>query len=342
MKKTYYSLFLVFIFGVCFSSVKAQVYWYESFGSYNSGTPLDGQGNWIIQNNPTAGFMVQSASPLTMGALLTDNNYMTGGFNWDAAGVNIPIPDGSAFKTNHLCDLYPTVIGYKAGSTNELWFSMLVRADGEDNFVGAFHGGGGPTPWWNNTWDLAIMRKAWSHQWGVVVGGNQLFSSTTSDVGTTALVVAKIEFQTDGTIISLFINPILGTPPSSPDITAKSTTSFGFNAMQFYPGFNANAYSMDEIRIGETYADVTPSETSLIDENYQNKLFVYTFDNKINVDLSYLNEDCIIELINIKGIIIKSVQSTGGKKVIFNSLSKGIYMVNVLYSNKVISNKVIL
>jgi hypothetical protein len=80
--------------------------------------------------------------------------------------------------------------------------------------------------------------------------------------GETAFMVLKAQFLAGNDIYSLYVNPVLdGSEPALPSVVKTDFdpanpligTTFIFN--------NYGYYTIDEIRVGTTYADVTPSKT---------------------------------------------------------------------------------
>lgn len=342
--KTLYSFFSFSLLCVLLTSASAQLYWSDSFGSYASGTPLHNKGRWVIQNEPLTGYMVQSASPLIYTNLLSDANYATGGNSFFAAGVSFPIEEGSSLYTNHVSDLDPTKVGYKTGSSNVLWYSMLVRADGIDNFVASFHGRGGQFAWWNDTWNLGIIRGAWSHEWGIIINNDErIFSSSTSENGAVALIVLKFQFETDGVVINLYVNPTPGTEPATPAVSGKTTSITGFTSVQQYIGFNENAYSIDEVRLGETYASVTPNDTSTrVTKTFEKNPVIYSNQGNIVADLSDIADNCTLDVFDMKGVLMKNFNIKGKSKVKIPNIKNGIYLVKVTNGMKIFTTRIIL
>jgi len=342
--KTFYSNLIV-VFLVLFSTTASgQLYWSDSFGSYASGDPLNGSGTWHVQESPTVGYLIQSATPLTYPSLQSNTNYAIGGYNYWASGVTLPLTEGSPLVTNHISDADPGLIGYKSGSSNVLWFSELVRADANDYCIIDFHSRGGEFAWWVDTWQLGIMRNAGSHAWGIIINNDERqFSSVTTEVGEVTLVVAKLEFATDGITISLYINPTPGVEPTTPAISGKTTLVSGIVGIQHYMGFNANEYSWDEVRLGETYADVTPTTTATkITKTVDPNLNVYATDGKIIADLSNIKGNLKMQLFDTKGLLVKSVDVVGGgSETIMNYTQKGLYLIKVSNATQTLTNKVV-
>ena len=98
-------------------------------------------------------------------------------------------------------------------------------------------------------------------------GGTPTQTYTTDyPVGTTVLVVVKLNTTTSPYTADLFINPVPGAAEPAPTVTNNSgtqTTFTGFGAVFFRQAGNTTSgtgnLEIDEIRAGSTWADVTPS-----------------------------------------------------------------------------------
>lgn len=342
MKKFY----VLLTFNLClilFSAANAQLYWNDSFGSYTSGSPLNGNGRWAVQESPTTGYMIQSASPLVYNNLMSDPNYAIGGNNYWSSGVSFPLEEGSALYTNHVSDANASLIGYKAGSSNVLWFSQLVRVDNNDYLITDFHGRGGSFAWWVDQWNLGIMRHASTHQWGIIINNDdRQFSNITTEVGEVTLIVAKFLFETDGITISLYVNPTPGVEPTSPAISGKSTVISGFCSVQQYLGFATDKYSLDEIRLGETYASVTPLDSSTkVAGISEKKPVVYVKQGQVFADLSSFEGRYAIQIYNLQGMLMKNDVVLGNKNVRVADLQKGSYLVRLSQGKENYTTKII-
>jgi hypothetical protein len=148
-------------------------------------------------------------------------------------------------------------------SNDELWVSFLARRDhasgvarlalcqsgitwvGQGRAVTVFDSGG--------MWALELMGDT----------NMQIITSVPSTVGQTFLMVLRIRFAgvLASNIVDLFINPTeLGdTPPTVPTATLMTTSNlFKFARIHWYPGSQPNYASLDEFRLGLSYAAVTP------------------------------------------------------------------------------------
>ena len=86
-------------------------------------------------------------------------------------------------------------------------------------------------------------------------GSNQIASTAPVVVGQVSLLVVKAQFTDAVDRFTLYVNPQVGAPEPATGIV-KEDSSFGqLPAVQLY---SSGAFSLDEIRIGDTFASVTP------------------------------------------------------------------------------------
>ncbi|MGH7858843.1 MAG: hypothetical protein ACREQY_16065, partial [Candidatus Binatia bacterium] len=89
-------------------------------------------------------------------------------------------------------------------------------------------------------------------------GAGQVASGVDAVVGETALVVIKAEFDPGIDTFTLYMNPVPGEPePASGAVKSDSNAGI-VRGLTIY---STGAFSIDEIRVGETFADVTPSNS---------------------------------------------------------------------------------
>jgi hypothetical protein len=146
-----------------------------------------------------------------------------------------------------------------AGSTN--FWSVLIRPDnlGTQTGLGTTNGGfilqifssGGAG-------DLSVGKSGDNAHWGLENGTQNIssFSSVSAVSNQTVLLVLEEDFTAGADTFKLFVNPSSSTEPAVPNATLSydigTQNGFGINT------FNGALASFDEIRIGTTYADVTP------------------------------------------------------------------------------------
>jgi hypothetical protein len=146
------------------------------------------------------------------------------------------------------------------------WLSLLARRAGNDiqraaSFQIATN---------NNSERLAVGKGTISvtppGTWSFLHGGdvsNSSFSTNACDV-TTFLVIRLDHNPAGNDDAYLFVNPVLSSEPALSDaaINYPGTAEYGFTSVRLFVGYSSpTSYAelaVDEIRIGESYADVTP------------------------------------------------------------------------------------
>jgi hypothetical protein len=71
----------------------------------------------------------------------------------------------------------------------------------------------------------------------------------------------KLDYTAAGDNVSIFINPALGLQPVSPSFVFTNVGDMSFDGLSF-ASFIGPTNSVDEIRLGTTYADVTPTASA--------------------------------------------------------------------------------
>ena len=86
-------------------------------------------------------------------------------------------------------------------------------------------------------------------------GGGQVASGVPAAVGETTFLVVKADFRSGSDVFTLFLNPTPGAPEPASGVVKTSAvgTASGFTL------YSTGAFSIDELRLGTTYADVTPA-----------------------------------------------------------------------------------
>lgn len=233
---------------------------------------------WTVQNyspDYRIGYRIAETSPLGFGRLSTRGNYASGGRLYETASRALDVP--GALAGFDVPGSNPPMVG-RAGRT--LWFSVLLRKDSarlsDDgpwvNFVtdtyawnfGAARlsiGSFGAAALHNGvpSWSIAVLRPDGT---APVV----LPSSTPVVRGQAVLLVARLRFGVPSSV-ELFVNPPIlgGRAPEHPDIRWESETTnqaIAFRTLGFYAGPSTSPAtpdaSLDELRLGDSYAAVTP------------------------------------------------------------------------------------
>ncbi len=262
-------------------SARADVGIYEGF-TYAAGTSIDGANNaddigfgsrnWEDQGDPTQdGFDTVVAGSLSFGMLQTSGNRLVS---------TAPVSTGSTVQRR--TDTYLASGDIVDGQT--LWASWLVRLDA-GNVNGDTNGLMYFTPSGNDELFVGIRHDDADKKFALYdttnTMGESSLSSTSLTLGQTYFLVLSITFyestdidpSTSGKFeeeVSLFINPTPGL--SAPDVAAaaslntldisrSNTSNLGQSRIfriGFLSGGTGEEWSLDEIRIGDTYGDVSP------------------------------------------------------------------------------------
>jgi len=230
-----------------------QVIAYEGF-NYASGTNLNGLNGgsgWAnAWSEPSFGTgnpddnipeTIQAGS-LTFGSLVTSGNrVVTGGrFSYDIRNLGTAL--GTAGTTRYASFLIRRDTTGPDPTNNGPDFGGLVFGD-ENNPNSLFVGkpGGGTVA------NFALENGN---------GSNQVASSRPETLGTTALLVVRFDFTAANDTFRLYVNPTPGaTEPSVADALKNDLNIGTFVGVSISTGALAN-WSVDEIRLGNTFADV--------------------------------------------------------------------------------------
>jgi len=102
-----------------------------------------------------------------------------------------------------------------------------------------------------------------------VGGSGQVTSGVAAVVGQTAFLVVKAQFLSGNDRFTLYTNPIIGAPEPTSGV---SKTDLDLGTVSGVSLLSTGSFAVDEIRIGTTYADVTPA--ALIPEPTTGILFL--------------------------------------------------------------------
>lgn len=244
---------------------------------------------WILLAMP---LLLAEASPLSAALISYDGaayeatnslNGLDGGTGWTNAwtGPNDVLADGLGYPglltTSNRFAVDATPIGsqsrasFRTPGTNgfghllrtdrrwgrsgtELWLSFLMRRESAP--VADYAG----FSLFNlNAEQLFIGTPHQQERWGIhlqVLGGGIFLSSRPVVRNQTVLLVTRLIFGANSNRVDLFVNPQPGVLPTAPDVT-HSVSTLAFTQFRIEGG-SAAAAGLDEIRFGETYADVTP------------------------------------------------------------------------------------
>lgn len=252
---------------------------YEGFNY--SAAPVDGQtggtgwdsAGWDTQSDNT-GYAVNSASPLSFGGLVTSGGYLNGGGSFTNTGRRVLANFTSDWNS---AGRVSSPFSDQNLDQGVVWASMLVRVNAPitswDNARVWFHDQNVPwAPGGSADTNGLQIRSNGGAAWGVGEGQSGGLTSTGVGVtvGTTYLFVAKFELSltagANNAYVWIFDNPgavglggaDLATGTAVGSITGRNSEDLRFKSIGFYLDNANDRVSVDEIRLGTTFADVTP------------------------------------------------------------------------------------
>jgi hypothetical protein len=222
---------------------------YEPFDYSPAGADLNGRNGGFGFSGPwTPGgfnasvndnFDIASGS-LSFQQLLTGGNRVTSLPTNAIAGLtrNLATPLGTAGETKYV--------------------SVLLRPEGQVG-VGAFNGFFGLTLESPTEPEIYIGKPGSGVLDRYVVenrgGEGQVPSNVTPTANQTALLVLKAQFTATNDLFTLYVNPTPGAAEPSSGLLKNDANLGVVNGLTIY---STGAFSIDEIRLGDTFADVTP------------------------------------------------------------------------------------
>jgi hypothetical protein len=238
------------------SAVNAALIAYDGFNYGPAGSDLNGNNGGIGFSGPWApgGFNASinnnydiANGSLSFGALSTSGN-----------SVSTPAVTAIAGLTRTL--VAPLGVD---GTTR--YFSFLLQPQGTLNggifngFFGlVFEAPGEPEVFMGKPGDGAIDRYVIENRGGA----GQVASTVAPVVGQTAFVVVRADFMAGNDLFTMYVNPTPGALEPLSGIVKGDANIGIFNALTLY---SSGAFAVDELRVGETFADVTPVTTNVPD-----------------------------------------------------------------------------
>jgi hypothetical protein len=266
MRKTLFAFLLLFGLVTC---ANAGLVAYDSVSAAPG--KLDGVASgwnlqpWFVQNNNTQ--YTVGAPGLSYQNLQVAGNRAVGGGSWVSAGVGIVMPTPSQPSNEWVP--WRKLDGdtrYKAGAEGTtLWASFLARSEVSNNDYGVFFAQSHIA--WNMGSEGAKVGLS-GGMWTLseIGGGASVSTGVARTIGQTYLMVLRMEFINEGSdLVTLYVNPTPGlSAPNVLGTTIQTVKDFCLYNVAFYPGSGTNNGSMDELRFGSTFADVTIPEPATI------------------------------------------------------------------------------
>lgn len=245
-------LLIVLLFGLA-GAARADLIAYDGFDD-PPGTPLVGQAGgtgfstaWAPGgfNAPISNNFNVAPGSLAFGDLRTSGQHVSTDVTANIAGVT-------------------RTLSQRFGPGSTFYLSVLLRPEGTvgDGIFGGFFGLYLDSASANDP-DLFLGKPGNRDQYVLENrgGGGQSVSNYSAVSDQTTLLVLKGELVNGNDTFTLWINRPLGGPdPSSFDARKTDIDIGSFQSLVLY---STGAFSVDEIRIGTTYADVTPLATAV-------------------------------------------------------------------------------
>jgi hypothetical protein len=256
---------------------RAQFTWpvYEPFGEYIDGEQLgtnDSLANWNVGNGGTNGvssYIISSAAAMSFPALVGDPNPVPKGV--ESVYINNTSADrGFMFTTNTLTTgaIYASFllnyldngVEFTGYSQNRVMFNIVTGATDETNgSYGAIYS----SVWLTPDYRIAIDKNYQQ-------GGTLSSSSAVIATNVPHLIVVRYKVNAAGNDeMDLWIDPMPfgnnGSIPPPALTTTNGPNIANFNALMLNsrqtPNYTATAFYVDEIRLGDTWSEVTPLAT---------------------------------------------------------------------------------
>lgn len=233
---------------------EAELLTYESF-DYAPGTDVSSKNGGAGFSNAwspggfnasqSTNYDVASGS-LTFGQLSTAGNRAVTSSTGAIAGLTrlLAQPLGSPNTTRYVSFLLRPEVALNQGAFNGFFGLLLEQAGEPELFVGKPGGG-------------QLGRYVLEERGGA----GQVATSLSPAVGQTTLLVLKAEFKSGADLFTLYADPIPGQPEPATGVSKSTTDISQALGLTIY---STGAFSIDEIRVGETFADVTPVPEPLL------------------------------------------------------------------------------
>ena len=175
------------------------------------------------------------------------------------------------------------------------------------------------------------------------------WASTVFALGDVVLVV--VSYDITNQVSKLWINPASINFGGATAPTESATSSVGN-----FPGTNSNTIAsvffrqtntqnpvmtLDELRIGTSWADVTPKLTAVKNISQNNSLKLSTSILKNQVTVIGGSDISKVDFYSLDSKLVKSVNVAGNGFISVNDLSKGLYLVKLTSGNMINTQKVV-
>jgi len=167
-------------------------------------------------------------------------------------------------------------------------------------------------------------------------GGTPSFTENSEDlnVGTTYLVVVKLDLSAAISVTTMWVNPasLGGAEPAGGIANSTGTNTFtSFASICLRDGFVSAKANIDEIRVGATFADVTPISAVGINKRDQavRQTSIYPNPAKSFFSVKAPEGKYLVSVNNSIGSLVKTTDLNTTGKIEMSDLHPGIYYVTV-------------
>jgi hypothetical protein len=237
------------------ASAQAALNAYEPFGYSPAGADLNGRGA-----PPSFGF----SSPWAPGGFnaSVNTNYDLAGDSLSFGGLVTGGGRTTSLPTAAIAGLTRNLSAPLGAAGTTQYLSFLLRPEGTLH-AGAFNGFFGLTLETPGEPELFVGKPGGGAIGNYVIedrgGSGQSVSNFLATPNQTVLLVLKAEFNPGGAAndrFSLWVNPTPGGPEPGSFSTIKNNSNLG--SVTGLTIYSTGAFSIDELRVGDTFADVTP------------------------------------------------------------------------------------
>ena len=245
------------------------VYNTMALSGFNGKNSIGLTGSWNTQSSTIPGYNITNTSPLTYGKLETLGSYAVGGCGYQGCNRQLAVTGNMA----------PYVTGGTIGKSGSvLWFSAILEmttsnTGGKDQryYCDVYFNNG---QCWECNSNLAFGYfgiSSNSHDsitgqryWSVQCGNDTVRSNVKVVLNQPTLIVMRVSYSATDTV-SLWVNPTnLGGTAPVPNLKTTTANSLVFTYLGYNPGYWAGQGACDEIRIGQSYASVTPVQNYIV------------------------------------------------------------------------------
>lgn len=210
-----------------------------TFPQFATGQGLAGAWTQGGFNVFAAGYTVQADSLAFQGLQTSGGRVSGGAFNTlNGAVRNLLQAGGTDYSTLYISFLVRPLGTLNAGIYSGYFGVTVAGGPANELFIGK--GGGG------DTGSYVLETRG---------GGGQVSSGVPLVVGQTALLVVRADFLPGNDVFTLYVNP---TPGGAEPSTGTVKSDLNVGAVTRLGIYSSGAYSVDEIRTGASFADVTP------------------------------------------------------------------------------------